>query len=83
MQRVEHTTMKTNNVIANYIASKGVTKWMPKGEAAAIWKALKHEGWRAEGLTLVKLHETTEHHFTFEPHGTRVAVGHRSMEVAL
>lgn len=72
--------MKTNNNIANYIASKGITKHMNREQAVTVWNALKAEGWRAEGGTLVKV-DTQEHHFMFERHGNKVAVSYRVMEV--
>ena len=79
--------MKTNNRVANYIAFKGVTKHMTKDEARHIWSDLKREGWRAEGLTLVKMDGDTEHHFVFEQHPPKVWLSHRAitrtMEVAL
>ena len=73
--------MKTNNNIANYIASKGITKHMNREQAVTVWNALKAEGWRAEELTLVKV-DAQEHHFVFERYGSKVAVSHREVEVA-
>lgn len=74
--------MKTNNTTANYIASKGVTKHMQPSLANLIWNDLRRDGWRAEGLTRVKVVDTTEHHFVFEKHGSKVKVSYRAMEVA-
>ena len=70
-----HTTMTTNHT-ANHIARKGVTKWLTTRSANDIWLDLKRDGWRAEGLTLVKLIDNTYHHFVFEKHGSRVCVYH-------
>ena len=74
--------MKTNNATADYIASKGITKHMDTNSANHIWNDLRRDGWRAEGLTRVKLVDNVEHHFVFEKHGFKVKVSHRSMEVA-
>ena len=82
MWRVEHTTMTTNK-IANHIASKGVTKHMDTNPANHLWNDLRRDGWRAEGMTRVKLIDNVEHHFVFERYGSKVKVSHRAMEVAL
>jgi len=68
--------MKTNNSIANHIARKGVTKWLSPSTANAVWLDLKRDGWRAEGLTRVKLIGQTYHHFVFEKHGAKVCCYH-------
>lgn len=73
----------TTNRIANYIALKGITKWLSPATANAIWLDLKKDGWRAEGLTRVKLIDQTYHHFVFEKHGNRVCLYHyENAEVA-
>ena len=74
--------MKTNNNVANYIATTGVTKHMERSAAIKVWNDLKQDGWRAEGFTMVKVSETTECHFAFERYGSKVKVSYRAMEVA-
>ena len=78
--------MTTNNNIANYIATKGITKHMSKEAARAVWRDLIHDGWRAEGFTLVKVVDRPEHeaeyHFVFEFIGGKVVVYHREVEVS-
>jgi hypothetical protein len=72
----------TSNTTANYIAKRGFAKWVHRNQAVAIWNNLKSEGWRAEGLTLVKVEGGEENRFHFEKHGTRVTIHHCVMEVA-
>ena len=66
----------TTNHTANHIARKGITKWISLSSANAIWRDLGKDGWRAEGLTRVKLIDNTYHHFVFEKHVSRACVYH-------
>ena len=45
--------MKTNNSIANYIATKEVAKHMDRTSALHVWNDLKAEGWTKDGCKLV------------------------------
>ena len=84
MWRVEHTTMKTNNNIANYIASKGIAKHMTRDAAVSIWKDLKRDGWEKDGIMLTKHDEEgPQRFFTFETKGNHVSVSYMTLEVAL
>ena len=84
MWRVEYTTMKTNNNIANYIAFKGIAKHMTRDAAVAIWKDLKRDGWEKDGIMLTKHNEEgTQRFFTFETKGNHVSVSYITLEVAL
>jgi hypothetical protein len=62
-----------------YIAKRGISKWIARDTARAYWANLTSNGWTKRGNTLAKGH----HAFTFEPHGNRVAVSHKRLEVAL
>jgi hypothetical protein len=82
-----HNTIKnmktlTRNAVANWIESKGVTKWMSGDAARAVWNDLRRDGWRAEGLTLVKVEGGKENRFHFAKQGSRVTIRHDAMEVA-
>jgi hypothetical protein len=66
----------TTNHTANHIADKNIVKHMSIHAANAIWRDLRNDGWRAEGLTRVKLIDTTYHHFVFEKHGSKAYVYH-------
>ena len=67
--------MKT---ILNYIAKKNITKWIARDTARAYWANLTSNGWTKDGISLTKDH----HCFTFEPHGSKVALSYRKLEVA-
>jgi hypothetical protein len=67
--------MKT---ILNHIAKKNITKWVARDTARAYWTNLTSNGWAKDGINLTKDH----HCFTFEPHGSRVALSYRKLEVA-
>lgn len=67
--------MKT---ILNYVAQKNISKWLPRDTAKAYWANLKNNGWTKDGTSLIKDH----HCFTFEPHGSRVSLSYRKLEVA-
>jgi hypothetical protein len=67
--------MKT---ILERIAKKRITKWMPETTTKLWEQDLLATGWTKDGNTLTKGH----HAFTFEPHGSKVAVSHRKLEVA-
>lgn len=73
--------MTTNNV-ANYIASKGITKHMSREAACAIWTDLKRDGWTRDGIMLTKHDEGTQRFFTFEKVGvSKVKVSFMRLEV--
>ena len=79
-----YTTMKTNNNIANYIASKGIAKHMTRDAAVSIWKDLKRDGWEKDGIMLTKHDEEgPQRFFTFETKGNHVSVSYMTLEVAL
>ena len=61
-----------------YIAKRGVSKWIARDTAKAYWANLTNNGWTKDGTSLTKDH----HCFTFEPHGSRVALSYRKLEVA-
>ena len=61
----------------NYIAKRGVSKWIARDIAKAYWTELIGSGWVKQGNTLTK----GSHCFTFESHGSKVAVSHRKLEV--
>ena len=81
--------MKTNNNIANHIASKGVAKHMTRDAAVSIWKDLKRDGWEVDLNTrqapMLAKHdeEGTQRFFTFETKGNRISVSYMQLEVAL
>jgi len=84
MWRVEYTTMKTNNNMANYIARKGIAKHMTRDAAVSIGKDVKRDGWEKDGSMLTKHNEEgTQRFFTFETKGNHVSVSYITLEVAL
>ena len=63
----------------NYIAKRGISKWIACDLAEAYCAELIGSGWVKQGNTLSK----GTHAFTFESHGTKVAVSHKRLEVAV
>jgi hypothetical protein len=76
--------MKTNNAVAHYIATRGVTKHMSRTEAAHVWGDLKLEGWTKDGIMLVKNDEEgTQRFLTFtKVNEHKVSVSYMELEVA-
>ena len=71
----EYMTMKT---IMNHIAKRNITKWLP-ATTTKLWEQdMLATGWTKDDNTLTK----GLHAFTFEPHGSKVAVSHKKLEVA-
>jgi hypothetical protein len=59
----------------NYIAKRGVSKWIARDTAMTYWTELIGSGWLRSGTTLSK----GSHAFTFEPHGSKVAISYKKV----
>ena len=62
-----------------YIAKRRISKWIARDLANTYCTELIGSGWVKQGNTLSK----GTHAFTFEPHGSKVAVSHKRLEVAV
>lgn len=61
----------------NYIAKRGVSKWIARDTAKAYWTELLASGWTKTGNSLTK----NNHCFTFEGHGSKTSVSYHKMEL--
>jgi len=62
----------------NYIAKRGIAKWMPRTQAIALYREMLERGWAKTGNSLNK----GIHCFSFESHGSRTSVGYHKLDCA-